>query len=326
MSAHRRLRWVGVSVAALSAASMAGCNRNKVEIVDVRIVSEPGGTRVAAGAEASVQANVSNPGGARLEFRWSSIKGRLHAATTTGPTNIYRAPGDPGPDTITVDVVGGGQTLQKQLQIHVAPPPAPTAINGGHPPPVVFEFPADTMGWTKNANVPSEGLVRIAHNPREGRGDRPGALQVDLDLNAQNPRKTAVEVEVNLTHRTELVSSPVDLSNKTIVFEVKFPNDFPIDRSAPHGVQPFARDDAFHNYYGCFKDVDVAGRWIQVDFPVGPPETSSCAADKARWRQDPGFTPSRVTVIGLKVSANRANRSYRGSSYIDNVVDASLAR
>jgi hypothetical protein len=207
-----------------------------------RIVSERGGERLTAGAEARIELDVKNPGRAPIDFKWKALKGHLAAESTTGPSNIYTAPDSAGLDSIAIELITGSRSISASVPIDVVadvPRALPQRAQL-----IEFEFPTGTMGWARNEIAQSDALVRIAHVSRIELGERPGALQLDLNLNPQSQRTMAAEVEVNLTHRGEVVSSPLDLSNKTIMYSIRVPADFPIARSAPHGVQPFVRDDA----------------------------------------------------------------------------------
>jgi hypothetical protein len=225
---------------------------------------------------------------------------------------------EPGLDTITVEVIGGRSPVQRSLQIDVKRAHAPASAPGV-PQTFAYRFDAPPVEWVASATAGTTGLVRLGHSTREGIGGTPGALQLELDVDGRYTSKSSAEAEVNLTQASEIVSDPLDLSNRTIVYHVKFPTNFPVDVGAPHGVQPFARDDNHRAFYGCYQDVDVAGKWIRVTFQLGTAAALSCAADKTLWHQDQGFNTGRVTVIGLKVGANRGNRPYRGPAYIDDV-------
>jgi hypothetical protein len=308
--------WVWISAIVLLSIHASGCTR-EVEVEPLRFLEEPQ-TAIETNATRGVGVVVKAAGSTALEYKWTSLRGSFHTATTKAPTNIYRAPREPGLDTITVEVVGGPSPVQRSLQIEVkgtpVPPPQP-----GAPQTFAYAFDAAPVEWVANATAGTTGLVRLGHSLREGIGDTPGALQLELDVDGRTASKSSAEAEVNLTQAGEVVSDPFDLSNRTIVYHVKFPADFPVDIGAPHGVQPFARDDNHRAFYGCYQDVDVAGKWIRVTFQLATTAALSCAADKTSWQQDAGFNVARVIVIGLKVGANRGNRPYRGPAYVDEV-------
>ena len=292
-----------------------GCP-SQVEVGQLHFVEEPR-TSIDASVEKKLAVEVTNPSNVPLDYEWRALRGKFQAATSRSPENLYQAPVEPGLDTITIDVRGGGAPIQKTLLVEVLPARVPD------PKEFAYTFDTGTDGWAPNETAGTAGLLRLAHSPSERVGAKGGSLQLELDIDGRVPSKASAEVEVNLTHAGNVVSDPFDLRNRTIVLYVKFPAEFPLRTNAPHGIQPFAKDDNHRNYYGCYRNVDVVGKWIRVTFQPGPPSSLPCASDTKAWRQDPGFSAGAVTSVGLKIGANTANRAYRGAAFLD---DVSLSR
>ena len=118
MTNSRLLSWMRV-LGIVALAGTTGCTPD-VKVKSVRLL-EPGG-RVKASASVGVVVEVDDPGGAPLEFKWTSTRGTFHEAVTKAPSNIYTAPPRGGVDTITVEVVGGKAPARLTIQTEVAEP------------------------------------------------------------------------------------------------------------------------------------------------------------------------------------------------------------
>jgi tetratricopeptide (TPR) repeat protein len=114
-------RWLAASVL-LVCVCLAGpaCGpKAEVELTDVALLEHGSDDQVETKANKAVVATVANPRAASLKYKWSTLRGRLHTATTPGPTNSYTAPDTPGVDTITVEVLGGSQPVTRSLKLQV---------------------------------------------------------------------------------------------------------------------------------------------------------------------------------------------------------------
>lgn len=304
---------VRAAAAAVVVASVAvsGCQRPP-DIGPLRPLQ--GTTEMKPGESKAFGVEVSNPSGQSLEYRWSSQRGSFVTVSTKTPANVYTAPDTPGAvDTITVEVLGGRSLIQRTLAVAVFGDRSEADF--------YYEFDNGPMGWGRNEAAGTKGLVDLSHDKEQGMGERKGSLRLALKLDGMKPEFATAEVEVNLTYRNDVVGDPLNLTNRTLLFHVKCPRDFPVHKDAPHGLQPFARDDNHRSYYGCYRNINAndLDRWIELPFPVGPPDALSCKEDTSAWRQDPGFRPERVTTIGLKIGANPANKPYKGACYLDRV-------
>ncbi len=71
---------------------------------------------VPASGEANVSVNASGSG--TLQFKWTAARGQVEPADQPGA--VYKAPGEPGKDTITVQVSNSGGSVTKGVTIEVA--------------------------------------------------------------------------------------------------------------------------------------------------------------------------------------------------------------
>jgi hypothetical protein len=307
--------WLAAAVFACAAAS--GCEGDPIVVGQLRFVQDPQYT-IEAGVEKGVTVELQNPASRPLEYRWRASRGKFRDATTRSPLNVYTAPADEGEDIITVEISDGDRVpVPQQLPVTIT---AKAAQPGGPEPQFAYTFDDGISGWTRNQTSGTAGLTRVAHSTREGVGSVRGALQLVLDLDGRVPEKSSAEVEVDLTRAGGVVSNPMDLRNRTIVLHVKFPPSFPINRDAPHGLQPFVKDNSHGNYYGCYTNIEAVGEWVQVKFRLSSPTDLPCAGNRSLWNQSAGFKTNAITRVGLKIGGNASNAAFHGAAFIDDVM------
>lgn len=78
------------------------------------ILANPNISDVPAGEQVVISVEAT---GANLEIRWSATRGAL--SSTEGPSTIYTAPNEPGPDAVTVIVTSGGGVTTKTIAFTV---------------------------------------------------------------------------------------------------------------------------------------------------------------------------------------------------------------
>ncbi|MCC6615808.1 MAG: cellulase family glycosylhydrolase [Anaerolineae bacterium] len=199
-------------------------------------------------------------------------------------------------------------------------PSAETAI----PPPVFYSFEDGDMGWFAQDYTNSQACseVRISDVALDGQS----SLEMILNLRGGDEHLGQGEALVSLEiHPPQGLTAPVDLEGHTITIWVYAPKSTSSSQDArgpagnpdsPNGLQVLVKDAEFRNEYGIWQNV-VEGEWNRVTLTVSAqvPERGL-----SRGYMDPGFDPTQITVIGLKIGTGGGSTAwYEGSIYIDAV-------
>jgi len=116
-----RYRVIGTLVSLAFVVGLLGACGPKPEPPQVGEISVKPSTTILVGESASLTTTAS---GQDLQFKWTASRGTL--LSPTAPSVLYTAPDSPGPDTVTVEVMGKGGTTIQSVTFEVVPPPTPT--------------------------------------------------------------------------------------------------------------------------------------------------------------------------------------------------------
>ncbi|MCL5997859.1 MAG: hypothetical protein M1546_17665 [Chloroflexi bacterium] len=193
-------------------------------------------------------------------------------------------------------------------------PPSPSTST---PEPITskYSFEQGVMGWVKQVYTDSQSCVEISRTGEmhyEGRY----SLAMRMDLVGADPddrkRKGEAWVDMMTSPPASGESIPLDLTNRIVTAQVYAPQGARGDDQHPNGFQIFVKDEKFRSLYGPWSDV-AEGRWIQITMTV-----SSSA--QAGGSITPGFDPSRIRVVGVKMAAGDDSKATYGAIvYIDKV-------
>jgi len=205
------------------------------------------------------------------------------------------------------------------------PPPQPRAAAGGG------QWKAQTGG---NSRGFQRAEVRTGPESFQGRGYL--ALTADLAAGTDNRRagEVLVDLRANPPHRgAAALGAPVDLDGKLIYAMVNCPEGSGGSSQAPNGLQLFAKSirsaggkDLWDSFYGDWHNIWVDGPDVEADARLGDVREGNWSLIVARVGKtqppygyaDPGFDPTRVVAVGLKISLNDSgNGRVRGAVLVD---------
>ncbi len=105
-----------------------------------------------------------------------------------------------------------------------------------------------------------------------------------------------------------------DLEGKPIKARVYVPVDFPIDYNRPHFLQLFCSDQKGKSLFGTYRNIHFhipRGQWTEMELVPG-------RSQPVGGYMDPGFDPSDIVKIGLKIGAGAgSSATYDGPVYLD---------
>jgi hypothetical protein len=147
-------RVIGPLVVFVFVVGMLGACDSKQEPPQVSKINVDPSTIILVGEAASLTIQAS---GIDLQFEWAAARGTL--SSDTAPSVLYTAPDSPGPDTVTVKVIGkGGSTVQSiTFQVSIPTPtstPTPTYTLAPTPTPVPSATPSPAP-TTTSASTPT---------------------------------------------------------------------------------------------------------------------------------------------------------------------------
>jgi hypothetical protein len=178
------------------------------------------------------------------------------------------------------------------------------------------EYPFTTK-WKSQIYTDSQAIKAVAittNRPYSGTG----SLEMTVDLAGGHPNKSNGEVFVDLRYHPPLcsppdcVTAPINSEGVTITAEVFAPAGSRGDPSRPNGFQLFVKDDAWRSFYGSWQNVQE-NQWNQVT--VIPARSAPPSG-----YMDPGFDPTRVILVGLKIGAGSGSTAtFSGTMSLDDV-------
>lgn len=168
----------------------------------------------------------------------------------------------------------------------------------------------DAGSWRAQEYLYSQGVESVT------RDEANNQWVLGLDLKAKDPNKNDGEMFVDLAYDIPgyIWTGPIDLNQRELKFKVKAPAGFLASTSQPMWVQLFVKDVNGKHQYGRHVKIEAEGEWIEVtlvpqfgEIEEGNSETS------------PGFDPTRIEQIGLKISCNKDGvGQYQGEFFVQN--------
>src|SRR5262245_20316317 len=167
-----------------------------------------------------------------------------------------------------------------------------------------------TNGWTCQTALDSQGLIDARRGTDRAHTGL-ASLAISADLAGGDPSRSRGEVVVDLgAHAPPGVTVPVNLQGRTASCWLWLPRGSAGWPSAPNGVQFLFKSEGWWSWYGPWVNIQPQWeeQWVQLTVSLaGPP-----------GYQDPGFDPTRVVAVGLKVAINGASTAtLQGSLFLD---------
>jgi len=177
-----------------------------------------------------------------------------------------------------------------------------------------YGFDKDPMGWAPRTNdTENQAVTDVQQQIKFGQG----SLELQIELIGQNAQKSKGEVFVNLSSNPPFgVTAPLVLEGKLITMLVYVPSDVIGDSNYPNFIQVFVEDVEGRSQYGKYTNLtsNTTGNWIIVSLRPHPEDK----INPTETPTSPGFDPSKINVIGLKIGTGKTyNDAFRGSIWID---------
>lgn len=170
------------------------------------------------------------------------------------------------------------------------------------------------MGWHEQ-DWPGHGAFGEVRHSEERSHKGKGSLAITVHLIGGDPLLDRGEVYVNILHNPPPgISVPLNLHNVQVLAWVYIPEEAVVgDRVG--GLQLFAKDHRWKSYYGHYVELrNRVGHWFVVTMVTGIEPSDSGAT------VDPGFDPSQVIAIGLRLDAcGNKDCIYDGEFFMDAV-------
>jgi hypothetical protein len=192
-----------------------------------------------------------------------------------------------------------------------------SAAFGGVPPPngadrTLFGFERSALRWVPQLADENRGIRSVAASRvRADQGS--GSLELRCDLAGKSEQRKKGEAYVDL--RWLGIGSSFHLQGRDVTCRVYCPPGSRGDPNAPNGLQLFVKDDhepEWRSLYGDWENI-IDGAWNELSLRVGrakPPE----------GHIDPGFDPSHIVAVGVKVGINaNSTGSLRNSLHVDSL-------
>ena len=193
----------------------------------------------------------------------------------------------------------------------------PPPISPPPPEPITSKcsFEQGVMGWVKQVYTDSQACVEVSRTGEiayEGRY----SLVMRMDLVGEDPdnhkRKGEAWVDMQASPPTGGETIPINLTNRAVSAWVHAPQSARGDEKYPNGFQMFVKDEQFRSLYGPWNNV-AEGRWIKITVTVS-------RSAQAGGSITPGFDPTRIRVVGVKMAAgDDSTATYGEIVYIDKV-------
>jgi hypothetical protein len=140
-----------------------------------------------------------------------------------------------------------------------------------------------------------------------------GQWEISLDIEADDPRRSQGEMYLDLRYDIPGLEwqAPVDMRGREISFMFKLDDRFEYAHGDLSEIQVFAKDSEWNTQYGSKVAMSGTG-WMKVS--LIPTD------DNINFGYtDPGFDPSRITMIGLRIKApdnSVSGARYRGKVFL----------
>jgi len=176
-----------------------------------------------------------------------------------------------------------------------------------------YGFEDGAQGWVAQTYVDSQGCTRAAQSDKHAKRGR-SSLEMQMDLAGGDARRSKGEAWVNWKNTPPASAKvPADLTDHVVTAWVYAPQDSKGDPDKPNGFQLFLKDDQWRSLYGRWQDITIVDAWAEISMTVSLDE-SACE------HMDPGFDPSRIMAIGVKMGAGEGSRApFKGSVFVDAV-------
>lgn len=197
--------------------------------------------------------------------------------------------------------------------------PLPTSTPTFTPTPrsLCYEFEFGEMGWEpEEGNQAIRRVARSTEWVRSGKGSL--ELEVELDGGDKNLAQGVAFVDLRYNPPPGLKAplASLDLEGVSVTMWVFALPETAGDPAIPNGVQVFAKDQDFKTESGQWRDLttrDDNEGWIAVTL------TPSTDPPKGVV-MDPGFDPSRIVLIGIKIAVGEGSTAtFKNSIWIDEV-------
>ncbi|HKQ79855.1 MAG TPA: hypothetical protein VJ810_39545 [Blastocatellia bacterium] len=175
-----------------------------------------------------------------------------------------------------------------------------------------YGFESGAEGWKPTQNESSSAIQSVSKSPaRKYIGNY--SLRLELDLRGSHAMLSKGEAFVDMQNYPPYgVPIPIDLTGREISISVWLPAGLRGPDSSPNGLQVFSKDVNFKSEYGAWENIQE-NTWMQV-------KLTPSTIIPTGGTMDPGFDPTRIRIIGLKIgTADASTDSYKGELYIDSV-------
>lgn len=177
-----------------------------------------------------------------------------------------------------------------------------------------YGFESTHMGWEAQTAADSQAILNIKQTSEMAKSGL-GALELQVDLDGNNPNKQSGEAFINLASNPPIgLKAPFDLEGIPITVWFFVPATAAGNPNAPNGVQIFVKDQNGLSEYSTWGNLtNNTDRWAALTFvPTRDPSESIQMQD--------GFEPSMINIIGVKIGvAKDSSASYSGSFWIDDI-------
>lgn len=179
----------------------------------------------------------------------------------------------------------------------------------------MYSFENSYSGWIPQTHYSTMGCVRVSNSTQTAK-DGQYSLEVDMDLNGNDERKSRGEAWVDMRYypppAVENPFIPLDLNGRTITMWVYAPTGTIGELNKPNGLQIFVKDIHWNGSYSTWTNI-VEKEWVQLSFTV----STTPAKD---GYLEPGFDPGQIIAVGVKMAAGGGSTAvYQGPIYIDAV-------
>jgi hypothetical protein len=150
--------------------------------------------------------------------------------------------------------------------------------------------------WLPQGYFDSQGVTNVYYNTNED------ALILECYFDGANTNRRSGEIWLDLNYISGLETNfPVDMRQSLIEAVIEVPANFPGFPSRWNGSQVFVKDTNWTNEYGCWTNCSEAGTYTVY---LSPSTNTPCEGYDWKGYVQPGFDPSSVRVVGLKLGLN----------------------
>lgn len=191
--------------------------------------------------------------------------------------------------------------------------PDPSTRNTLLTDPFTFNFETNTAeGWENSTKAGEQSISSVYPTSAEKQNGQ-YSLALPVQLYYSNP---------NLRQGMAFVMLPGNLEGQPITAMVKCPVGARGDPGHPNGIQLYVKDQNFRSQFTAWKNIGTdipEGQWSQINLipslnnPLG-------------GYTEIGFSPTRITVIGIKFGAGSGSQvGFQGTCYLDFVTLSRVA-